>query len=262
MAEIKRLDGVGHGGRIDGAGWVERSFPLIVSGLAPATGPALLLDAYTALTLAGYDLNSEDTAIDGLYLAELRPEAISKTAVRFGLTYRRKDATTRDPNHIRISGEVGAAREATNVDKDGNPLEVSWKPEDGRPAKSQMVTVEKWIPTTSLEFGFTAIADNPAPHATTYVGYTNSTSFQGDTAGYWLCVGIPFTSADGGNTWDFSIKMMRHPNAWKETIYYVQDGDRPPPNWNAGYNSGLTVKTVEVYGQVDFTSLGLPNVMV
>ena len=156
------------------------------------------------------------------------------------------------------------AAEKTNKDKDDASIVLEWKPETGRTAKKQYGLVEIFLPVLTLEFGWTQDS-KPGPAAKAIIGHTNSNSFQSDAAGYWLCTDFGFDSSDSGTNWQCSAKFGRHPNLWKQTIYYLADNGKPPPNWDAAYQDGKTVQEIEVYNQVNFVStlddVTLPNVM-
>jgi hypothetical protein len=155
---------------------------------------------------------------------------------------------------------VVLVQEQTNQDYNNQDIVLEWKPDEARPAQRQTGTVPIWLPSQSLEFSKLLDA-NPAPMGKTFVGRTNSDTFQGDPAGYWLCMGLRFSSPDGGVHWDTSLKVARNERMWQEKAYYVAENGRPPANWDAAYNVDKTVKLIQIYGSVAFSGLGVPDVM-
>jgi len=251
---------IGSKGHLDRYGWAEKQALLKVTGLGFVSGKDdLCYKAVLAIDAAGYTYGSVHPTVDTLFMLGPRTcRVISSSAVDVEVTYRRKEKA--DPDYVDIRGDIVLVQERTNKDKDGNDIVLEWKPEAARTAKTQTGMIDRWLPSMSLEFSKT-IETNPAPVAKTLVGFLNGGTFQGDEPGQWLCMGCPFHSPDGGVHWETSFKFAHNDYGWKQTVYYILDSGRPPANYNAAYNEGKTVKTIEVYGEADFDQLGLPNAM-
>jgi len=260
MATVKFGLKVGSKGHLDRFGWAEKQALLKVTGLAFASGKDdLCYKAILAIEDAGYTYGSVHPTIDTLYMLGPRTcRVISSGVVDVEVTYRRKEKS--DPNYIDVRGDIVLVSERTNQDKDGNDIVLEWKPEAARTARTQTGMVDVLLPALSLEFSQT-LQTNPAPVARGIVGYLNGDEFQGDPPGTWLCMGCPFHSPDGGANWETSFKFAHRGDGWKQTVYYILESGRPPANYNADYNAGKTVKTIEVYGETDYAKLGLPDVM-
>lgn len=260
MATVKFGLKIGSKGHLDKYGWVEKQALLRVTGLTHASGhDDLCVHAIQALNAAGYEYGQVHPDVDTLFLlGQLSTRVVTSSSVDVEVTYRRMDKT--HPDYVDIRGDIVLVQERTNRDKDGNDIVLEWKPEAGRTAKTQTGVVDIWLPSQSLEFGRT-LDVNPASLSKTLVGWLNSDPFQGDAAGFWLCMGFSFSSSDSGLHWETSVKFVRNANQWKQTIYYILESGRPPANYDADYNAGKAVKQVEVYGETNFAVLGLPNVM-
>jgi hypothetical protein len=259
MADVRFGLIEGAGGNLDNYGWQDKKALLKVEGVTHVSGKDdLAINAILAIDAAGYTYGSTHPVIDTLFMLGPRVcTVVGKRAVDIEVTYRRKNKT--DPNYIEHTGETVLVQERTNLDAAGDDIVLEWKPESGRDAQKQSGLIDKWLPSTSLEFSQT-ILTNPAPVARRIVGFANKDNFQGDEPGSWLCFGCGFGSPDGGVHHATTMKFVRNAKLWKQTLYYICENGRPPANFNAEYNAGKAVQEIEVYGKVNFGDLNLPNV--
>jgi hypothetical protein len=248
--------------RLDRSGWARKAERLFIRGLSGVlTADPVVVEAHRAMRDAGYTYGAAHPSIPDLYmLGEYEIEAHGDDSATVDLEYRRKERIEDDPTSIEVEGSESLVQEQTNQDADGEDIVVSRKPSADRAEKVQPVTVDVWRPVQTLRFR-KVLETNPAPYARELIGRTNADTFQGDPPGLWLLKSFTFRSNDGGQSWDTSVELSRMPGGWKETVYYVMDGGRPPENFDAAYNDGLTVRTYEVYETGDFSVLGHPDVM-
>ncbi len=256
----------GNTGTLSGGRWIEKNQLLIISGMPWTLGQDdLLSNAEHALTDAGFTYGSAHPDIPGLYLyGDIALEVTAgRTPAEGGnavatLSYSRTNIVLGQFEQWAIRGSTVLVQEATNTDKTGAEIFSEWKKDAGATAIKQPGTVDIYLPTQSLSFSKGGY-DSPVAHSKSLVGRTNSDTFQGDPAGHWLCMGCDYDSSDGGSLWDRSWQFARHPDKWKQTIYYIAEDGRPPANYNASYNSDKAVKLIEVYGSAAFGVLSLPT---
>lgn len=199
-------------------------------------------------------------SISGLYLyGDRQPHAVDADAVEIAVTYSKLILPSQDPNYVHIRGRVTLVTEKSNCDHAGAEVYTEHKESSDRPAKKQLGTIDKSIPSLTLQYSWRQTA-NPINTAAAVVGRTNSDTFRGDTAGYWLVSSIDFDSPDGAIHWDLNLEVTFHERQWKQLIYYVLSDGRIPSNWNESYNQGKTVKLIQVCGQIPFSQFNLPLV--
>ncbi len=260
MSRVKVSLIQGSAGRRDQYGWAEKSALIVVDGLARTLGnDDLVATAWSAAVKAGYDYGVPHPEIPELYLlGELSLNVVASDRVEIACTYKRSSAEE-DPDYVGIRGDIVLVQEQTHKDRDGVDLFTKYKRDAASNFKIQLGRVDIWQPCRTLEFSKT-LTVSPVPYAETLVGHTNAAAFQGMVAHHWLCMGCTFNSPDTGKTWETAFKFAGHWNSWKYIIYYLLDGGKTPGNYNADYQYGQCVRTIEVYGDADFASLGLPDV--
>ncbi len=250
----------GNRGRMSGNDWVEKEQILVLSNLERTVGTDDLLEvAARAAEIAGFVDGEAHPDYPGIFLQGDRDfTAVNSHTVQVALNYSRRTVRL-DPTYTGIRIDAVTVSERTNEDLNGNEIYTEWQRNADADAIQQIGTVEKWLPSLSLEFSKSGW-DCPLATAQQILGYTNADTFQGSPAGYWLCMAFPANSPDSGRKWEWSIKFVWSSQQWQQKIYYVGENGKPPANWNAAYNAGKTVKAVQVYGRTNFGFLRLPNV--
>ena len=243
----------------DAYGWREKAATVLVEGLSrTVTKDDLVFDAYTQMAADGFDYGDphpEDAALK--IFGDMSFTVMSTSAVEIGVTYRRPEPGD-DPTYVAVRGDMVLVQERTNKDKNNADLVTEWKPDATRTAKTQTGMVDVWRPSHTMEFS-KPLSVCPITIAKTIIGFTNSDTFQGDAAGFWLCMGCGYASPDGGTTWETAFRFARNARLWKQTIYYILDNGKPPANYDAGYQNGKCLQEIEVYDSVAFAALGLPD---
>ncbi len=250
----------GNRGRMSGDDWIEKEQILVLTNLERTVGTDdLIAVAALEAVIAGYvDGEAHPDYPDIFLQGEREFTAINSHTVQVALNYSRRIVRL-DPTYTGIRGDAVLVSERTNLDYLGSEIYTEWKRDAGATAIPQLGTVEKWLPSLSLEFSKSGY-DCPLATAQQILGFTNADTFQGSPAGYWLCMAFPFSSPNSGIKWEWSIKFVWSSQQWQQKIYYIAENGKPPANWNAAYNAGKTVKSVQVYGRTNFGFLRLPNV--
>jgi hypothetical protein len=246
----------GNVARHDGDGWAEKQAVLIVTGLSRTlTKDDLVVNALAAVEGSVYAYGSAHPDIASLYcLGERTFRVVSGSRVDVDVTYRRKTSKN-DPNYVGIRFGVSLVTEKTNVDYNGDPIALKWKPSSDHEFIEQAGEVDVQTPCLSLEFTWRQTA-KPGADFEAIVGYTNAAEWQNAEAEAWLCVDCNADSPDSGEHWNCSARFVRNAKLWKQTVYYVADNGRPPANYAEAYqeDGGVlqTVKEVKVFGTTTF----------
>jgi len=265
MTTVK-IDIARSAGVYDQFGWKSLQTEFVIAGLSRTVGAHddLLTKAATAL-FGSYAYGSAHPDAAGLYLlgeVAFRAAGEKNTrAVRATATYQRPTGENSiSVNDVTIRGGATLVSEATNVDRDGDPLEVSWKRTAASAAITQRGTVHVWTPCRTLEFGRAARSGhNPHVDARIYINTRNVAAWQGDDAKEWLLQAWEFSSPNSGASWMETIRFVHNPNGWVETLYYLLDNGRPPENIGEAYNEAAILE-FEPAGVADFSALGLPTI--
>jgi len=162
---------------------------------------------------------------------------------------------------VQASIEIGSSlmQVQTNKDFQGNLIKATYG--EGE-ANQQVATVNKLIPCTTLSITRLEFIC-PASKSQTYAGTINSSewslvdhalggniNFNGG-AKKWICTGIPSRSKDTGYSWEVRYQFQYNPYGWDEEYCYVDVSTNRPPD-------DVTVQVVQIYGETNFNTLGLP----
>lgn len=247
----------GNTARRDSTGWIERAATIHVIDLEPADDDALYTAAYSAMYAAELGYGASHPSVEGLYLlGESSYRVMSRTRVDADVVFRRPTPATQ-PGFIKIRGGVVTVTEKTNIDADGNEIKLTWKSGPNAAGIDQPGTVDVGTPCLSLEYQKT-FNTSPAVVAMDIVGKTNSDTWNGCAADYWLCTDFSFDSQDGGATWEAAIKFVANAKKWLQEVYYTLDSGKPPPNLMDEYNAAAH-QLIRVYGSTAFGDLSLPS---
>lgn len=167
-----------------------------------------------------------------------------------------------------IEGGSVVERVATERDRDGNPITVTYIVRDEATQVStpdtQTGEVEFFLPMrtrklTRLELGGISGISVLENKARTFVGTTNSTPWGGDAAGVWLCFGITFSSSDGGATYSVTYLFQANDriHGWfSVAAYRDRSSGQIPGDADFGSDPG-GLALVRVYPETDFNLLGV-----
>jgi hypothetical protein len=249
-------------GRWGRNGWSEKRAKLLITGLAAGLGADELLPAaVSAMASGGYGYGASHPTIVGLYLlGDVDLRAKSRTSVEAVVTYKVPDEKD-DPtyNYVAFAGDFVLGEEATSVDAAGDPIYTEYSPDNERAFVRQDGEVRVQRIYETLEFSRTS-SSNPAVAMRGYPGTVNSAEWQGDAAGTWLCAGARFSSDDGARTFARSMRFAKKESGWEQEIFWRADNGHPPPNVDAAWNEDKAHKWIQVYGELDFNNLNLPEV--
>jgi len=251
----------------------------IVDGVVGVTGYAKLFYATNLMISEGAYIGAPHPAWPSATLRQINPIAIDNDTVKFSLIYRDNPTT-------RITGTSSLSQEQTNIDSDGDPIELTYTyPADykdpntgaasslaGKEVK-QGGTVMKYIP--EISFSYTR-SENEISHGSNgmsliarqgqYVGKVNKDSWIlggfVQFPGTWMCTGITFDSQDNGLNYDVTYSFAKRRLdigleplnvGWKTRIVFVRVDGNPAPD----AVDGTSQKTIQIYESENFTPLGI-----
>ena len=254
------LDGTD--GEVDSGGWKSIDRLIIVGGLS-STGWAQKADAAFAAT--GITIGNPHPEKEECLLEKWRPAVLSSDSVKLTLFYTRPTYT--------VSGEdceIGASVVSveTNKDIDENEMFLSYTYPIGYRKSSSDAPLTEEIETGNI--GHTATVMRPEGVFSTskriivsrsylkslirtYVGAVNSSTWDGDEAGTWLCTRIWAKKVAGRNTtYDVTYEFQYREKTWKHTALFIKDDGKPP--YPTDENSQ---KTYKLYKEANFKNLNI-----
>lgn len=195
---------------------------------------------------------------DFLYCKERTATIVDTDKVRFELVYDQVDfpsflpgpqeapetANAVEDGYV-ASGRVFLEQEETFVDKDGDPIELSFT---GYPTISVSVPVKRHRRTLVLEKSL--LTTDPGSFGDTYVGKVNSGTWQGGAAGTWMCEDVSFDQVarevkDGPATtplYRLRFVFAYNPNGWDPDVVYTDpETGNPIAGWDGDANASATV---------------------
>jgi hypothetical protein len=228
---------------------VQRTF--LVTGLS-GTASAKMNEALSVSGIPAW--HADHPVISGLAVASMTVTALDSQNANVVCTYKTKTSrimppSTSTPGQVTVGGSV----QSTDANLDINGALMVVGPPPGVTADSQVGTASIMIPQLALRFSRLE-PSSPASNAKTYLGTTNSGTFQGDAAGIWLCTRLEGVSDDGGATYRVDYEFQRCPGGWDATILWVDPETGTPPS---GCVDGDGIETYQVYAQTNFGSLNL-----
>jgi hypothetical protein len=154
------------------------------------------------------------------------------------------------------------SQEGTQVDKDGNPILVSYVPSGApvmQPATKRLATVQKLEPLSSLT-AVGILSYSPGALSQQFTGTVNVATWQGGAARTWLCTGIEGEQTPTtGQNFRTSFTFLYRQQTWDAFAVYVDANGQIPPDINpndlttADVANGLL--RVQLYTAMDFTTL-------
>lgn len=224
----------------------------------PAAGTVLILSTGEKLYLE----NRDPKLVDG-----------DNTKAEVALTYRRLDGSSSTENQVPVlSGGVALKQVRTSKDRNGNAIEVShsW-PEDSKAVypdgqRKRLTTetitaqIDVFVPMASLSGEIVIQTATPGAISKAWVGYLNSTTWQGGEARTWMCTAAPFRLLDNTSSpplWTFNFEFQQDDQTWDNDttavfidpqtgqIPQIAAADLPLPN-------GKEVVQVQYYPTRDF----------
>jgi hypothetical protein len=210
-------------------------------------------------------------ADENLYVTKQDAEAISDSTVEVRITYTTPGSFGGGPvgeaKGCTITVGTTLTSEETNVDADGNPLEVNYTIAGTGthggiyyPQKSQNKTTNKLVPHTTLEFRRT-VATSPAAESMAYVGKLNSDTFCGTAEPRWMCTSITGTSNNGGLTYERTDTFAYDGSAgagWVSQLLWIDPDTGFAPH-DIDFTTHNGVQSFNLYNQVSFSGLSLPG---
>lgn len=216
-----------------------------VSGL---TASASMLT--TALGTTGIPVYGEThPSISGIYADKREAVPESTTVAKITVTY--------SPYAIPSGGgaTVGRARyrggshvEQVNTNLNINGDQIILSSPNGTNVTGE---VSIRVPRSTLVVDRTETTSTPGTISQTYVGKTNSTTWQGGLAGTWLCVNVGFDTADGDatNRFNMTYEFEYNENGWDPEAFPIDPQTSQPYPGSSG-------TVVTEYDQVNFSALG------
>jgi hypothetical protein len=217
-----------------------------------ATGTGnFLYDAATATGIPAY--GAAHPTIAGIKVVEIdaAPVSTDSTAAVVTVSYRKplpfQQPDPADDNETPTrSIAATVVEEIANKDSTGTIVTVT----DGVDVQVAQFSLQK--PTTALVFERREL-NIPKTRASSYVGFLNSSTFDGFPAGTLLMTGISAVTRDNGGSYDVRYEMLYRPDGWEVTVYYRLDNGLPAD----GLTAPDGIKDVTVYGTANFSSLNL-----
>lgn len=252
----------GSRGRYDAEGWQELERTATVEGLS-SSGQQQLVDAIEADGMPAID--DAHPSVSALRLAEMAPEALGPGKAKVRLVYKRLAGSEvlipGGGGDVKPTIEVGTTLQQVEANKDiaGNLISVTYNGTKKPPGDlaTQIGTYSRLQPQTSITIKRREWA-SPLSKSRTYVGTTNSQSWEGDPsaeANTWLCTAIIGTSSDGGAHYEVSYAFQHcgatETGTWDVNVYWRGSDGKIPSDIEPG--TGIVL--VSVYGQLDFDNL-------
>ena len=227
-------------------GWRQVDRIVVVDGVA---GNTWLEKVNAARTTAGLVTGGEHPELQNLFLKELRAECKATDIVKFVALY---DRLVYNEEVMKIDASV--YEKEIYRDAAGDLMTLK----DAAGANEYTTFVKKFVPQTafvSTKSGRIKSASSLRSEAQDYVGYVNSSSWNGGDARTWLMTSIKSISVDSGARWTTTFTAAYNPDTWDADAIYFDS-----TTGKAIYNPDDDVdaeKTFVIYGTANFGSLSI-----
>ena len=235
-----------------------------------ATGNTPIERLNDALTATGLPtLYDPHPTISGVFAQEIRAAPMGTKSDKIDLTvvWSNPELTTVEPDPVVDPGTIytsaGLQEVETRFDKDG--VQITLTRTVGADTETQTGIATLQIPV--IIYGVQRReTGNPSLKARANIGRVNSLPIWGEDARRWLCTRLDGTSTDFGSTYTVNYEFQRSEllrysptdtySSWDALLVFEDDEGRPIEN----PVFGESMKTVQIAGEVDFNTLGLPLV--
>lgn len=221
-----------------------------------------------ALSTLGATIGEPHAVYTNSYLQSVTAHTLSATAVQCDLVY---EPMVNVPDEITLTGGLNSVE--TNLDKDGNAIEVAYTypaTYQGDPAKAGKTetvgkTVQRDIPTLTLTIKRRQIitGNDLITLAATYCGKINAANWTlrpSDAAGIWRCESIDGTWVgyvwSGGQlyyVYDVVMVFKQQEDGYDTNVVFTDNSTGEPPDpdtWTAD-----TSKQIALHDTIDFSPL-------
>jgi len=230
----------------------------IVHGLSNNNSDAQTLNEVgAALNSAGLTVFSSPTGFSNLILTRRSPSMIDTTSASVTLEYA---PIASAGVYFHWTGSSNLSSITTETDRYGVPISVTHTYNSGdiygRGGLADTQGGEASVLSPSLQLTGTGIAtsSNPVKTVDSWLNKTNSRTWFGASAGYWLCTNVQYETMVASTTpkkyrWTFSFELGATPANPK--VYYIDPQTNRVPD---GILSGTGSKFVSWHGARDFNT--------